>query len=112
MQTILLLDLMGKRTKEEVFNAGNVLVQRKHCVFDSLSRLATELNAANTAIAAYTYDGPSSLLKFDIFGIEQKSRPLRMSYKRFVFYFRYFPYPKKQLFSAKNGDKYRISTNC
>ena len=50
------LDLMGNRTKEEVFNAGNVVVQRKHRVFDTLSRLATELNAANSAIAAYTYD--------------------------------------------------------
>jgi RHS repeat-associated protein len=50
------LDLMGNRTKEEVFDAGNNVVQRKSRVFDSLSRLATELNAANTAIAAYTYD--------------------------------------------------------
>ena len=52
------LDLMGNRTKEEVFAADNNVVQRKNRVFDSLSRLATELNAANTVIAAYTYDGP------------------------------------------------------
>ena len=50
------LDLMGNRTKEEVFDAGNNVVQRKNSVFDNLSRLATELNAANTVIAAYTYD--------------------------------------------------------
>ena len=50
------LDLMGNRTKEEVFAAGNNVVQRKNRVFDNLSRLATELNAANTVIAAYTYD--------------------------------------------------------
>ena len=52
------LDLMGNRTKEEVFDAGNNVVQRKNRVFDSFSRLTTELNAANTVIAAYTYDGP------------------------------------------------------
>ena len=45
---------MGNRTKEEVFDAGNNVVQRKNRVFDNLSRLATELNAANTVIAAYT----------------------------------------------------------
>ncbi len=50
------LDLMGNRTKEELFDAGSNVVQRKNRVFDSLSRLATELNAANTVIAAYTYD--------------------------------------------------------
>ena len=50
------LDLMGNRTKEEVFTSANVVVQRKHRVFDNLSRLATELNAANAVIAAYTYD--------------------------------------------------------
>ena len=50
------LDLMGNRTKEELFDAGNNVVQRKQRVFDNLSRLATELNAANTVIAAYTYD--------------------------------------------------------
>ena len=55
------LDLMGNRTKEEVFNASNVVVQRKNRVFDSLSRLATELNAANSAIAAYTYDNNGNL---------------------------------------------------
>jgi YD repeat-containing protein len=32
------LDLMGNRTKEEVFDAGNTVVQRKNRVFDSLSR--------------------------------------------------------------------------
>ena len=52
------LDLMGNRTKEEVFDAGNTVVQRKNRVFDSFSRLTTEINAANTVIAAYTYDGP------------------------------------------------------
>ena len=55
------LDLMGNRTKEEVFDAGNNVVQRKNRVFDSLSRLATELNAANSAIAAYTYDNNGNL---------------------------------------------------
>ena len=55
------LDLMGNRTKEEVFDAGNNVVQRKNRVFDSLSRLATELNAANTAIASYTYDNNGNL---------------------------------------------------
>jgi hypothetical protein len=34
--------LMGNRTKEEVFDAGYDLVQRKHRVFDALSRLATD----------------------------------------------------------------------
>ena len=52
---------MGNRTKEEVFDAGNNVVQRKNRVFDSLSRLATELNAANTAIASYTYDNNGRL---------------------------------------------------
>lgn len=52
---------MGNRTKEEVFNAGNVVVQRKHRVFDNLSRLATELNAASAAIATYTYDNNGNL---------------------------------------------------
>ena len=55
------LDLMGNRTKEEVFDAGNTVVQRKNRVFDSLSRLATELNAANTAIVSYTYDNNGNL---------------------------------------------------
>ena len=55
------LDLMGNRTKEEVFDVGNVVVQRKNRVFDSLSRLATELNASNTAIASYTYDNNGNL---------------------------------------------------
>ena len=36
------LDLMGNRTKEEVFDAGNNVVQRKQRVFDALSRLATD----------------------------------------------------------------------
>ena len=55
------LDLMGNRTKEEVFTSANVVVQRKNRVFDNLSRLATELNAANTVIAAYTYDNNGNL---------------------------------------------------
>jgi RHS repeat-associated protein len=50
------LDLMGNRTKEEVFDAGNNLVQAKGRVIDSLSRLSQELNAANQVIAAYSYD--------------------------------------------------------
>ena len=41
-----------------MFDVGNVVVQRKNRVFDFLSRLTTEINAANTAIANYTYDGP------------------------------------------------------
>ena len=52
------LDLMGNRTKEEVLDSLGNVVQRKNRVFDNLSRLATELNAANTVIAAYTYDDP------------------------------------------------------
>jgi hypothetical protein len=36
---------MGNRTKEEVFDAGNSVVQRKYRVLDSISRLAWDVLA-------------------------------------------------------------------
>jgi RHS repeat-associated protein len=55
------LDLMGNRTKEEVFDAGGNVVQRRQRVFDSLSRLQQELNAANQLLASYSYDNNGNL---------------------------------------------------
>ena len=55
------LDLMGNRTQEQVKDGLGVVKQQKARVFDALSRLATELNAANQIIASYTYDNNGNI---------------------------------------------------
>ena len=55
------LDLMGNRTQEQVKDGLGAVKQQKGRVFDALSRLATELNAANQIIASYTYDNKGNL---------------------------------------------------
>lgn len=55
------LDLMGNRTKEEVKDSLGVVRQQKSRSFDALSRLANDLNAANTVIASYSYDNNGNL---------------------------------------------------
>lgn len=49
------LDLMGNRTREDVYNATNTLTQTRSRVFDALSRLAQSLGAQNQT-TAYQYD--------------------------------------------------------
>ena len=71
---------MGNRTKDEVFDAGNTVVQRKNRVFDNLSRSETELNAANTVIAAYTYDDPRPVASL---GLPRNNRNLKKQTQKY-----------------------------
>jgi RHS repeat-associated protein len=51
------LDVIGNRTKEEIFDAGNVLRRAQSRVFDTLGRLDQIKNAASQIVTQYGYDG-------------------------------------------------------
>ncbi|MEO6022705.1 MAG: RHS repeat-associated core domain-containing protein [Burkholderiales bacterium] len=52
---------MGNRTQEQVKDGLGVVNQQRSRTFDTLSRLATELNGANALIASYSYDNNGNL---------------------------------------------------
>lgn len=55
------LDLAGNRTKDEVFDSGNVLAQTRSRVFSNLNRLFQELGATSQT-TEYGYDNQGNVL--------------------------------------------------
>ncbi|WP_051338757.1 hypothetical protein [Sulfuricella denitrificans] len=58
------LDAIGNRTKEEIFDANNVLSTTKSHSFDALSRLMTDVityNQGATSTTLYTYDAAGNM---------------------------------------------------
>jgi YD repeat-containing protein len=54
------LNLVGKRTKEEVFDPSNALAQTRSRVFDALSRLSQEIGATSQT-TTYAYDNQGNV---------------------------------------------------